>query len=370
MEFVRYLIYDLGFLICLFTLAITLILFGLKKRKSKIIFFNLSAIPLALILFELFKLSTQQNNETVYSGTYLENNITTGEKDFLGYGPKSDTSFQANLSRKNNDTLVFNALYSFKDGHRTTPNNSDTSKYKISLLGGSHLFGEGLNDNQTIAYYLNNCSESPYNITNYAFNGYGTHQALYNLENNILTQSNKPKVVIYYFITDHIFRSAGKALWDSKGPLYEMENNELLYKGGFDENKFIKPNYITKRLKIIWQNSQLYQTFFLGKYSEKDIIRVREMIKKMNTLLKKENIKFIFLAKKDADTTIAKNLEEILFNPLQYLNIDCHFTDVIITDLDKEFNNYHIIGDGHPNEKHSKEIAKFLCKEINKRNLD
>mgnify|MGYP006078976337 CR=1 FL=1 len=146
------------------------------------------------------------------------------------------------MIRKNNDSLIFEANYSFKNGFRTTQNDNDSSNFNISIFGGSHLFGEGLNDNQTVAYFLNKNSNSSYNITNYAFNGYGTHQALISLEKRLSTKKDIPKIIVYYFITEHIFRSAGNALWDTKGPLYEFENNEFTYKGSFNENRLIKPN--------------------------------------------------------------------------------------------------------------------------------
>ena len=53
----------------------------------------------------------------------------------------------------------------------------------INLFGGSFAFGEGLNDDQTINWYLSKIFPK-YKINNYGFHGYGVHQALYFLEND------------------------------------------------------------------------------------------------------------------------------------------------------------------------------------------
>jgi len=318
------------------------------------------------LLFELFIFIKQPKNNTIYSGSYHSNETATGEKEFLGYGPKEDSSFSVSLIRKNDKVLVFDALYSFKDGLRTTKNNNTSSNHHISLVGGSHIFGEGLNENQTIAHYLNHFSDNAYNISNYGFNGYGTHQALNVLERKPINNS----VVIYYFITDHISRAAGKALWDIKGPCYEFENDSITFKGSFDDNKLIKENKISKLLKTIWRHSHFYKSFFDNQYHEKDIIRTKEMIKKMNRIATKNNTRFILLIRDHKDKNLTKKLNELLYTPLKKSNIEYYYTNEIITDLATNLNDYIIIGDGHPNEKYNKKIAEFLNNKIHQQQND
>ena len=364
MDFLRYILYDLGF-VCFLTLFFSMIiLIGLKLTSNlkKKICFSFSAIPIALVIFELFtSLKTGSTNVNL-SGSYNDNDTVTGEKQFLGYGPKEDTTFQVSLIKKENESLIFDVTYSFKNGLRTVSNN-DTSNYHISLLGGSHIFGEGLNDNQTIAYYLNYFSDKSYNISNYGFNGYGTHQAL----NSIERSKEEDSVVIYYFITEHINRAAGKSIWDKNGPCYEFKNNKLIYTGSFNQSKLFQENYISKRINIIWENSHIYKTFFANRYSEKNIFRVKEMIKKMNVISKDSNTRFIVLIKKETTIGLTKKLEKYLFDPLKNSNIECYFTNEIIKNLDTNPSDYRILGDGHPNENHNKKIAEFLYNKISKK---
>ena len=99
--------------------------------------------------------------------------------------------------------------------------------------------------------------------------------------------------------------------------------------------------------------------------SEKDIIRIRTMLQKMNEICKESGSKFILLIKRETDNSTTKKLEEHLFNPLKKSTIDHYYTDEIIPYLDTNKNDYQIIGDGHPNEKHNIDLAAFLHHKIN-----
>ena len=362
MEFLRYIVYDLGFQCFVFILICILIYTGTKFHKIiyKQICFNLSAIPIAILLFEIFSIATKPEEKVTFSGTYADNQTVSGSKIFLGYGPKEDTSFQVSAIRKNNESIIYSVNYSFKDGRRFSPNNNNTSNFNVSFLGGSHLFGDGLNDNQTTPYFLNKCSNQKYNLFNYAFSGYGTHQALMIIEKKILPalKTTKSKdAVIYYFIPSHINRAAGKTLWDVNGPQYEFINNELTYEGGFDETKVIKQNFITKRIKIIWHNSHLYRILSEGKYSNKDIIRAKEIIKHMHLLLRNNNSRFIVIVRREQNT---EYLKKLLYEPMKEASIEFYFIDSIIEDYSEDNDRYHIIGDGHPSEAYNEKLAAFL----------
>ena len=362
MEFLRHIVYDLGFQCFIFILICILIHTGTKFHKKiyQQICFNFSAIPIAILLFEIFSTITLPKEKVTFSGTYADNPIVSGSKEFLGYGPKEDTSFQVSAIRKNNDSLIYSVKYSFKEGRRFTNNNNDTSIFDISFLGGSHLFGDGLNDNQTTPYFLNECSKQKYNLFNYAFSGYGTHQALMTIEKKIVNnieRNNGENVIIYYFIPNHIARAAGKNIWDINGPHYEFKKNELTYLGGFDEDKIIKQNFFTKRIKIIWHNSHIYKILTKGEYSNKDIVRTKEIIKRMHLILTNGNSRFILLIKREQNT---EYLEKLLFKPMKESNIEFYYIDSIIEDIYENKDNYYIKGDGHPNEAYNKKLADFL----------
>jgi hypothetical protein len=345
-----------------------LIICGLKCKKSfwKHSFYNISAIFIALFIFELFPLFTQyKESKIVYSGTYTDNPMVSDRKAFVGYGPNEDTSFNVTASRENGDTLIYKVIYSFNKGKRVVPNNNDSAKKNIFFLGCSYVFGDGLNDNQTLPFYFSEKTNHKYNVVNFAFSGYGTHQALKILEENILKnksfQLSDSDCVIYSFIPSHFERAAGYADWDKYGPYYKIENNQLVYKGNFDDKRLFKQNFITYRLGIIWHNSFLYKSFFEPKTQLEDVLLVGEMIKKMNLLLKKKGIRFLVL---NGQSSKDYKYEDVFIEILKTNHIEHYFVKSIIKDLEINLSNYVIKGDGHPNEIYNQKIASFLSEKL------
>lgn len=106
------------------------------------------------------------------------------------YFVKTDLGFQAregvhSSKRISSDgTVIYDVVYSIgQDGFRITPNENIDNAFRINLFGCSVAFGEGLNDNETIAFYLT--QEMPnVSVKNFGLHGYGVHQALAILQSN------------------------------------------------------------------------------------------------------------------------------------------------------------------------------------------
>ncbi len=367
---IRVIIYEFGVPLICFILFSLLIYFGLKTKKTtrKRILFNGSAIFIAIFIFEIYshiKNADHINNNASFSGSFYDTALVSGKKVGVGYGPKADTSFQVTATRKNNDSTIYEVKYSLKEGRRTIPNNNDSSKKSLYFLGGSHVFGDGLNDDQTLPYFINAHANNKYNISNYGFSGYGTHQALKLVETSILNQENiktsSQSCAIYSFIPAHFRRAAGHVIWDPNGPLYEFENNELLFKGSFNENRLVKDNYVTKRVKTIWENSYLFKSIFSPNVKEKDVIRVSEMINVMNVRLKEQNIRFIVVLGR---TDFENEHEQKLHKELNNHQIEHYFVSSIIPNFNEP--DYTIVGDGHPNEKYNSALAQFIVDKLSK----
>jgi hypothetical protein len=365
---IRVLVYEFGVSLISFLLLSSLIYFGIrsKKPKKKYFFFNLSAIFIAIFLFEIYshlKNSNHINTNANYSGSFFDNELIAEKKEHVGYGPKPDTSFYTTAIRKNNDSIIYNVNYTFENGKRFLPNNNNTSSNHLFFLGCSHVFGDGLNDNQTLPYFVNEYSNEKYNISNYGFSGYGTHQALKILENEIIRsgklEKNKNSCVIYSFIPSHFERAAGHKIWDANGPLYEVEDNQLIFKGSFNEKDFIKENYITKRLKTIWQNSYLYKSIFEPKVKNKDVKRVVEIVKRMNNISIKNGIRFIVILGR---TNMENEFENAFYQGIETCGIEHYFVSSAIPKFNDK--DYTIFGDGHPNSKYNSELGKFLVDKL------
>ena len=92
-------------------------------------------------------------------------------------------------------------------GRRISP--QKTGKKTILLFGCSYIFGEELNNNETINYYLSEITD--YEIHNYAVSGYGTQQMLGILdeENFTIEEVNQSVYALYFYIPEHIRRVIG-----------------------------------------------------------------------------------------------------------------------------------------------------------------
>lgn len=84
-------------------------------------------------------------------------------------------------------------------------------KEEILFIGGSFTMGFGLKDDQTFAWKLQ--QQFPdVNIRNLGVGAYGTYQSLLVLENQ-LKRNEKPKAVVYGFISHHRIRNVAEADW-------------------------------------------------------------------------------------------------------------------------------------------------------------
>lgn len=88
----------------------------------------------------------------------------------------------------------------WSDGQRASASRPKSAKYRVLLLGGSYIFGSGLNDRQTLVWKLN--KKYPHiSFENYGVPGWGTYQCLM-LEKELLRQK-RYDLVIYCAIEDH-----------------------------------------------------------------------------------------------------------------------------------------------------------------------
>jgi hypothetical protein len=97
------------------------------------------------------------------------------------------------------------------------------------------MFGEGVNDDETLPAYFSADLGYQANVVNLGFHGYGPHQMLRSLETDRLRPllHGRVKQVIYEGIWDHPWRAAGHDGWDFYGPSYALSRNGVTYTGPF-----------------------------------------------------------------------------------------------------------------------------------------
>ncbi len=228
-------------------LIFTILTLKSKKNLSKSIWFNLAFIVFLLGATEVYayfswKAKMKREGGVRYEGGYPKGYFTTDE--VLGYAPTKDTSVR--VKKYFRDQLLYDAVYTIgKDGLRVTPPaKSGNDDDCIVMFGGSFMFGEGENDNKSIPYMVGENQDKK--VYNFGFHGYGPHQMLAAIENNMIKCT--PKIVIYEAIAGHVARSAGYAVWDKHGPKYELKDGQLTYEGHFDDHDSLKT---TNRLVLL-----------------------------------------------------------------------------------------------------------------------
>ncbi|MCB4790822.1 MAG: hypothetical protein LHV68_02940 [Elusimicrobia bacterium] len=146
---------------------------------------------------------------------------------------------------KSGDRVLYDAVYSFDEyGRRATPaGNEGNRKNSILFFGCSFMFGHGLQNNETLPFYISElvASFKPYN---YAVCGGGPHYMLAKLNQPGITeevQKGGKKLLIYLFVEDHINRVSGKTIFGCDGPYFYLDSeNKLRQKGLLSTARFWK----------------------------------------------------------------------------------------------------------------------------------
>ena len=359
-----------GLAIFLLSIALVIVYIGIIKKSTivKQICYNLSAVLIALFIYDIYLGLIELNGSKrhIETSNIYPRGSFKGLDKMLGYRPSKDSMLITIKKMYAIDSsIIYDATYTIINRIRYTPNTNLNSNKYVIFLGGSFMFGEGLNDDETFPYYLNELSNREFNVRNYAFGGYGTHQALSTVENIIIKDSTLLQAVdikVYYLlIPNHIYRTTGRAVWDTNGPNYEIVNNQIVREGNFKDHNTFKKKY--KYIYMIWRGSGIYKKFFrnFGEVTDYDVNKVVLMIKKMNDLLKNNGIKFYVIIDNELDNV--KSTEPII-KMLDYENIPTFKVREIIEDIDEKKETYHIKGDGHPTKIYNELLARYLTRNL------
>jgi lysophospholipase L1-like esterase len=101
------------------------------------------------------------------------------------------------------------------------------SKNHILVLGDSVAWGYGVNDNETVTYYLNNLVEEDLQILNLAVSGYGIDQYYMHLKQKI-KETNPTKVIIIIYTGNDLTDTRKSSVYSKSKPLFVLENDELV----------------------------------------------------------------------------------------------------------------------------------------------
>ena len=332
----------------------------LSQNYVKNIFVLIVTIIIVLAIMEVtFYFMNKQNEikkESILSEKFVEFN------PLLGYWGVPNISTNR-IKFFENNSIIYDVVYSL-DQHGRRKNSHEDGESLI-LFGGSFTFGSGLENNETISYYLS--AFTNYDVFNYGFPGYGTQHMLANLEReDFYSEINKTGgKAVYLFIPDHIRRITGDmskssraGLW-IKSPYYYLDKNEdIKRKGNFETGRPLK----TKFYRILSKSNILkYSKINLPIRNEKHTLLAFKAIDKSKKLYEERfNGSFYVLiypgfSNQDESIELKKLLRENNIPVLEYNFMNKYnYEDLLI----------HPEGDRHPNNKMNKELAAEIAKSI------
>ena len=275
----------------------------------------------------------------------------------FGYRPVPGVYTSRKLTPE--DEVIYDVVYTIgEDGYRRDVN---AEVFDAFIYGGSYTFGEGLNDDETIPYYLNEM----YGIRtkNIGIHGYGLHQALYNVKHSI-TSPATDGVNILLTAPWHALRSACKPSYGAGTPRYEVTSNgiELV---GVCAGHFIISRVLSKSNILSLASRALGND--KNRITNADMDLYIAIIKEIGRLSRENNARMIIAYIDATSEQLASTVwtNESLINELSRFG---EVVDVTLADRREDLEAQYIIHelDGHPSAIANKKRAEILYSFINK----
>ena len=162
--------------------------------------------------------------------------------EVLGYRLASDRLVDA--VRTEPGKAPVELVYTLDSHHRRhTPVSHPEQRTRfVAFLGGSFTFGEGIDDRETLPYFVGELAPDcmPYN---YGISGQGPQHMLLLLREGTLQEEipQKTGIAVYTFIEGHVHRAIGAMpqfnRWVSTFPYFYLRNGELVHGGTFETGR-------------------------------------------------------------------------------------------------------------------------------------
>lgn len=245
-----------------------------KENFFKIIILFLDFILfVGLILFAFFYITESQKKkqENEIENSFIGTN--TDEENYIYDEVLKTNILKPNIevtsARKINEEIVYDVKYKTdSNSFRFTPGNVNNTTY--IFLGCSYVFGEGVNDNETLPYYFSKKLNFDYNVINAGFRATGTDFAYTLLKSNKFNDFMNKKIdyIIYGFFDDHIYRNLSGIFQIKDNKLIETEQKRIARMVEFSPTlkKYYKNDAIKLTVKLIQEMKILAQQKYKSRF--------------------------------------------------------------------------------------------------------
>ena len=176
-----------------------------------------------------------------------------------GVGYRPSAGLHTSKKFTSDGEVIYDVRYTIGvDGYRKDVVSDD---FDVYLYGGSFTFGEGLNDNETIPYFLHELYGIK--VKNVGVHGYGLNQALFNIEQGVSAPSGNG-VNVLLTAPWHALRSSCKPDYSVGTPRYELTPSGVSLTG------FCSSGGLVYR---IFRESNIFSLAYRGISNKKNEIR-------------------------------------------------------------------------------------------------
>lgn len=310
-----------------------------------------------LLVFSLAELVLQLRPGLELSGSLTDGYFQGHES--LGYAPLAEN--RATATRTFGGEVLYDVVYTIdQNGLRIAPPLAEGAGEECVLFfGGSFTFGEGVNDDEAMPYQVGLKTRGRYRVYNFAFHGYGAHQMLAALEDELVagTIDCVPRYVIYQGLPDHVIRAAGFASWDAHGPRFVLEpRGGVAYAGHFDDGLA----FYWRGLRTVLDQSRLLGMILSLRQPEQEasedlfvsiVDAARGYVESRHP-----GAEFHVILWDDASSSLSRRLASA--------GLRLHYIDAIVAKQERGGPRYTIERDGHPTAALHERVAAYVAREI------
>lgn len=290
--------------------------------------------------------------------------------ELLGYKPQPDCDHRS--IKKKNGTPIYDVINTIDaNSHRITPVQASNDRMRFILFFGcSFTYGEGLEDNQTLPFYVAQfCPEyMPYN---FAFRGYGPAHMAAELSSPAIQQQIKEKqgVGIYVYNMWHISRTNGFMsvynAWGRTLPYYVITKDGSVKRDG-DFTTGRPWRSLLFQLLHRTRVATLFRMEIPPSINDKHIDLVCALIKKSEKIFHEKfpGSKFFVLFHPHCTGDTTRITQYLQDNEIGFFAYPALYEEDMATDW-----KHTIAGDGHPSAYANKKLAEKLSADINDLNL-
>jgi hypothetical protein len=256
------------FLVCAMALFAT----AATDKRRRALWFNVACLSVGLAVFEYYLWTSSSR---AYAAGRVEEGSAAerlyAPHDQLGWAPQPATVVTEKLSFEGE--VIFDAAYTIgPNGLRISSpamDGDEPPQQCVLFFGDSFTFGQGLADDESLPYRVDEKLPQRYRTYNFGVNGYGPHQMLSALqhgrvEDAVQCDPTEVSHVFYQGITDHVSRSAGLMWWEARGPRYVLTQHGVTLAGRLEDQGDYRSLYQTILSQMF--KSMIYKSIVQGRY--------------------------------------------------------------------------------------------------------